>query len=53
MRSIVPGIRLPHLYVVSSGLNEKDRVIYEGIQQVKDGMRVNPQMISFKDIRFN
>lgn len=53
MRNITPGIRLPHLYVVSSGLNPKDRVIYEGIQQVKDGTRITPQMISFNDIRFN
>ncbi len=53
MRNFVPGIRLPNLFVVESGLEPKDRVIYEGIQQVKEGMRIQPQLISLKDIRFN
>ena len=40
LRCVVPKIRLPHLFVVESGLTTKDRVIYEGIQNVRDGEKV-------------
>ena len=40
-RNIIPRLRLPHLFVIQSGLDTTDRVILEGIQSVKDGMKVN------------
>ena len=40
-RNIIPRLRLPHLFVIQSGLDTSDRVILEGIQSVKDGMKVN------------
>lgn len=40
-RNITPRLRLPHLFVVESGLDTSDMVILEGIQSVKDGMKVN------------
>jgi membrane fusion protein (multidrug efflux system) len=40
-RNITPRLRLPHLFVVQSGLDTSDLVILEGIQSVKDGMKVN------------
>lgn len=40
-RNITPRLRLPHLFVVQSGLDTTDLVILEGIQSVKDGMKVN------------
>lgn len=52
-RNIIPRLRLPHLYVIESGLDPRDRVIYEGIQQVKDGQKVNPQVIDFRDVKFD
>lgn len=53
MRNIEPRLRLPNLYVVGSGLQPTDKVIYEGIQQVKDGMKIKPQLIDFRDIKFD
>jgi RND family efflux transporter MFP subunit len=49
-RSIVIGHRLPHLYVVSSGLSVDDKVIYEGIQRVKEGDKINSELRSMKNI---
>lgn len=49
-RSIVVGQRLPHLYVVSSGLSTGDKVIYEGIQRVKEGDKIKPELRSMKSI---
>jgi RND family efflux transporter MFP subunit len=52
VRNIVPRLRLTHLYVVQSGLSTNDQVLYEGIQQVKEGLRVKPVVIPFRDLRF-
>lgn len=44
-RAIVPKLRLGHLYVVESGLTAEDRVIYEGIQKVREGDKIETQHI--------
>ena len=41
---------MPHYYIVESGLDEDDKIIYEGVQNIKDGMTVKPQFIAMKDI---
>lgn len=53
IRNIRPLLRLPHLYVIESGLSTDDRVVYEGIQQVKEGQIVSPRLIAFNQIQFN
>ncbi len=50
MRPIVPKLRLPHIYIVASGLTASDKIIYEGIQQMKDGDKVTPEMISMNSL---
>lgn len=50
MRSIVPKLRIPHFYVIESGLSSNDRIIYEGIQQAKEGDTIIPEVISMKQI---
>lgn len=37
--------RLPHLYVVGSGLSTSDQVIYEGVQLVKEGDSIRTKTI--------
>lgn len=49
VRTIVPLVRLPRLFVVSSGLSEQDRIIYEGVQLVKEGDKITPEVVSFLD----
>lgn len=46
-RKIVPSYRLPQLYVISSGLNANDIFVYEGIQKLKEGDAIVPEVISF------
>lgn len=53
MRNILPKVRLDHLYVIGSGLDTGDRLIYEGIQQVKEGEIINPQPITLSEARTN
>lgn len=42
-RSFVPQSRIDQFYVVKSGLHAGDRVVYEGIQQLRDGMAITPR----------
>jgi len=46
-RKIVPAYRLSQVYVISSGLNANDQFVYEGIQKLKDGDAIVPEVISF------
>lgn len=50
MREIKSSNRLPHLFIIGSGLKEGERFIYEGIQNTRPGMVIQPQIIHMKDI---
>lgn len=52
-KQVKPRLRMPHLYVIASGVSANDRFIYEGIQHVKDGDKITPQIISLKDVQFD
>jgi membrane fusion protein (multidrug efflux system) len=45
MKSFVPKLRLPHLYIVESGLTVNDKIVFEGIQDIKVDSKINTQMI--------
>lgn len=49
-RQIHVQTRMPHLYIISGGLKTSDRIIYEGIQTVEDGMTIQPKMLEMKTI---
>lgn len=49
-RNIEVQQRLQHLYILKSGLTEKDRVIYEGIQNLKEGDSIKPQLIPMQKV---
>lgn len=44
-KNIIPKMRIHHYYVVESGLTQQDRIVYEGLQQVKDGDVIVPEPI--------
>lgn len=49
-RTIIPEKRLSHLFILKSGLQKGDRILYEGVQNVKDGMVIQPKMVSMSQI---
>ncbi|MBW8687825.1 efflux RND transporter periplasmic adaptor subunit [Chitinophaga rhizophila] len=51
MKNFVPGARLANCYIVQSGLNEGDRVVYEGVRNLRDGMKINPAAITLDSIK--
>lgn len=52
-KSFVPKLRLQHLFVVESGLETTDKIIYEGIQQVRDGETIKAELVPFQSLKFN
>jgi membrane fusion protein, multidrug efflux system len=48
VRSFKP-IQRYGVYYIAEGFEEGDRIIYEGIQQVKDGVFVSPAMVTDKE----
>ena len=49
-RIVVPRLSLPHVYVLESGLSTTDRVIYEGIQHVREGEEVAFKLVDLQGI---
>ncbi|AHM60370.1 RND family efflux transporter MFP subunit [Flammeovirgaceae bacterium 311] len=45
MKNFVPKTRFSHYYIVESGLEAGDRIVYEGIQEIRDGMTIVPKPI--------
>jgi membrane fusion protein (multidrug efflux system) len=42
--------RLPQLYVIESGLSTSDKILYEGIQNVNDGEKIQGQLVPMRQI---
>ena len=53
VRKITPSLRLPNLFAIKKGLSPKDKILFEGIQHVKEGDKVIPEVVSFSNIVTN
>ena len=49
-RNIVIKQRLPHLYVIESGLSATEKFVYEGIQNVKEGDQIQADFIPMQQV---
>lgn len=45
MRNFIPKTRFSHYYIVESGLKSGESIVYEGIQEIRDGMRIIPKKV--------
>jgi membrane fusion protein (multidrug efflux system) len=50
MKSFVPKARFSHFYIVESGLQPGERIVYEGIQNVKDGLQIVPHAVTLDSL---
>lgn len=50
IQSFVAQKRFSDFYIVASGLKSGDRIVYEGIQKIKDGMQIVPRHIDFDSV---
>lgn len=46
MQSFTPELRIAEYYVVHSGLNAGDKIVYEGVQNIRDGSEIKPRFVS-------
>lgn len=46
MRHFVPKTRFSHYYIVESGLKSGEKIVFEGIQEIRDGMHIIPKPVS-------
>ncbi|NOX67351.1 MAG: efflux transporter periplasmic adaptor subunit, partial [Chlorobi bacterium] len=49
-REIKLGSTIGSFWLVNEGLQDGDKVVYEGLQKVKTGMTVNPTEANTKDL---
>lgn len=45
--------RLPHLFIVEKGLTTSDKIVFEGIQKVKDGDKIKPRLLPMSELILN
>lgn len=50
MKNFVPKLRFSYYYIVGSGLEAGDRIVYEGIQSLRDGMQIEPEPVSMDSL---
>jgi membrane fusion protein, multidrug efflux system len=50
MKNFEPQTRISHYYIVRSGLKPGDRIVYEGVQDVRDGMPIIPRRVALDSI---
>jgi len=50
MRKIVPAVRLPQFYVVASGLQPDEQFVLEGVQRVRNGAVIIPELVQFSQV---
>ncbi|SEL35049.1 efflux RND transporter periplasmic adaptor subunit [Parapedobacter koreensis] len=43
------GPRIGHYYLVEDGLSARDTIVFEGVQNLRDGMTISPKMTSLAD----
>lgn len=50
-KQIYVDIRLGNMYVVSEGLSTSDKVLYEGVQLIKEGDKIKPEFKNYSQIK--
>ena len=45
MRNFIPKTRFSHYYIVESGLKSGEKIVFEGIQEIRDGMHIIPKPV--------
>jgi membrane fusion protein (multidrug efflux system) len=49
LRPVQPGYKVDQLQVIDSGLDAGERVVFEGVQRLRDGMKIVPTPVQIDD----
>nr|WP_293844845.1 efflux RND transporter periplasmic adaptor subunit [uncultured Arsenicibacter sp.] len=52
-REVVIGAELPHIFVVRSGLNKDDKILLEGLRQVKENEKIHYKFVKPESVVSN
>lgn len=52
-RNIIIKYKLPNLYILESGLEQDDKIVLEGLQNVRDDDKIEYKYVAPKDIIYN
>ncbi|WP_343743726.1 efflux RND transporter periplasmic adaptor subunit [Chitinophaga sp.] len=50
MRNFVPQARFSHFYIVKSGLKPGERIVCEGVRNIRDGVQIAPRTVSMDSL---
>lgn len=50
LRNFIPKARLSQYYIVESGLQSGDQIVFEGIQDIRDGMHIIPKQVPMDSV---
>lgn len=50
MKNFIPKTRFSHYYIIESGLKAGDRIVFEGIQNLRNGMQITPKEVGLDTI---
>jgi len=48
-RNVIPKMRFTDYYAIQSGLNKDDRIVFEGVENAKHGIEIEPALLNFAD----
>ncbi len=49
-RNIVSNNRIPHFFIIEKGLKKGEKILYEGLQNVRHGDSIAPRVVTMKTI---
>mgnify|MGYP001555597296 CR=1 FL=1 len=50
MKNFVPEARFAHFYIVKSGLKPGERIVCEGVRNIRDGVQISPRSMSMDSL---
>lgn len=50
-RGITISHRIPHFFIVTQGVKEGENILLEGIQNVREGQKIKPQVVPFSTVK--
>ncbi len=51
MKSFEPQARIHHSYIVHAGLKPGEKVVYEGVRNLREGMTIKPELVKLDSLR--
>ncbi len=49
LRAVEPGSKVDQLQIIQSGLDADERIVFEGVQRLRDGMKIVPTLVELDD----